>query len=320
MKYSPEYRYSVYRYIIRTERLLSKRVVLEKKVEEALDNFLVFLTSERGLSQNTVSAYETDIRFFVEFLRKRSKSCFGSVTEQDVIDYLSFQKNKKYASSSIYRAFVAIKVLFSFLKKEGIVKVNVVASFESPKIWQLIPTVLSYSEVEGLLDAPDINVFIGARDKALLELLYATGVRVSEAVNLKITDVTDDFVRVKGKGKKDRIVPIGKKAIDAIDYYLINFRKDASSEYLFVSNKGKKISRVSVWERIKKYAIKAKIYKNISPHTLRHSFATHLLENGVDIRLIQDMLGHEDISTTDRYTHISQAHLKSAFKDFHPRH
>ena len=293
---------------------------MEKGLKEPFSNFLVFLTSERGLSQNTVLAYEADIRFFVEFLQKKGKRSFNSVSEQDVIDYLSFQKNKKYASATIYRAFVAIKVFFRFLKKENVIKEDAISTFESPKIWQLIPTVLSYSEVDALLSVPDIKVFVGARDKALFELIYATGVRVSEAVNLKITDVTDEFVRVKGKGKKDRVVPIGKKAIEAIDYYLINFRKDPSSEHLFVSSKGKKISRVSVWERIKIYATRAKIYKNISPHTLRHSFATHLLENGADIRLIQDMLGHEDIATTDRYTHISQAHLKAAFKDFHPRH
>lgn len=292
---------------------------MEKSLQEPLSNFLIFLTSERGLSKNTIAAYEKDIRFFAEFIQKKGKRSFSTIGEQDVIDYLSYQKNKKYASASTYRAFVAIKVFFRFLRKENIIKNDVTSSFEFPKIWQLIPTVLSYNEVEALLSAPDIKLFVGARDKALLELLYATGLRVSEAVNLKITDVTDDFVRVKGKGKKDRVVPIGKKAIEAIDYYLINFRKDPSSEYLFVSARCKKISRVTVWERIKNYAKVAQIYKNISPHTLRHSFATHLLENGADIRLIQDMLGHEDISTTDRYTHISQGHLQAAFKDFHPR-
>lgn len=294
---------------------------MEKGLKEPFSNFLIFLTSERGLSKNTVSAYETDIRFFVEFLQNKGKCSFTRVSGQDVVDYLSYQKDKKYASSSTYRAFVAIKVFFRFLKKENTIKEDVTSTFEFPKIWQLIPTVMSYSEVEALLSAPDIKKgFVGARDKALLELLYATGTRVSEAVNLKITDVTDEFVRVKGKGKKDRVVPIGKKAIEAIDYYLINYRIDPSSEYLFITNRGKKISRVSVWGRIKIYAKQVKIYKNISPHTLRHSFATHLLENGADIRLIQDMLGHEDISTTDRYTHISQSYLKAAFKDFHPRY
>ena len=292
---------------------------MDNKLKGPFSSFLIYLTSERGLSKNTILAYETDIRFFIEFLASINKGSFKRVFEEDIVDYLSYLKVRKYASSTIYRAFVAIKVFFRFLKKEDFIKEDISSFFEFPKIWQLIPTVMSYNEVEALLSAPDMKTFVGARDKALFELLYASGLRISEAISLKIKDVTDEFVRVKGKGKKERVVPIGKKAIEAIDYYLLNFRTDASSEYLFVSRNEKPISRVSVWGRIKIYAKGAKIYKNISPHTFRHSFATHLLENGADIRLIQDMLGHEDISTTDRYTHISQSHLKRAFKNFHPR-
>jgi len=179
---------------------------------------------------------------------------------------------------------------------------------------------MTYKEVEDLLNQPDIKTFIGARDKAIIELIYATGIRVTEACNVKVLDVSNDFVKVDGKGKKQRVVPIGKKALDAIDYYLLNFRKEKKDfEFLFVSNNYKKIDRITIWNRIKFYSKKASINKNISPHTLRHSFATHLLENGADLRLIQDMLGHEDISTTDRYTHISKAYLKKAFENFHPR-
>lgn len=288
-------------------------------MNRALDSFIIYLTSEKGLSKNTILAYEKDIRNLLEFLKKQKIFEFNQLSQDHLFEYLSIFKRKKYASSSIYRALVVFKVFFRFLKKEGYMKQDIISFFEFPKVWQMIPTVLTYSEIEALLASPDISTFIGARDKALLELLYASGLRVSEAVNLKIRDVSDEIVRVKGKGNKERIVPIGKKAIEAIDHYLLNFHKEGISEYLFITSKGKKMSRESVWVRIKHYGKEAKIYKNISPHTLRHSFATHLLENGADIRLIQDMLGHSDISTTDRYTHISQNHMKEAFKAFHPR-
>jgi integrase/recombinase XerD len=283
--------------------------------DSSVKNFLIYISSEKALSKNTILAYERDLRFFVEFLKDR-RSDFQSVDGDDIVNYLGFLKTKNYASSSIYRAFVALKVFFRFLKREGFAAVDI-GLFEIPKVWQLVPVVLTYPEVEELLKQPDIKTYIGARDRAILELLYATGIRVSELTNLLIKDVGDDFVKVKGKGKKERIVPVGKKALEAIDYYLVNFRKDG--EFLFLSQRGKKINRIDVYLRIKIYAKMAKIEKNVSPHTLRHCFATHLLENGADIRLIQEMLGHEDISTTDRYTHLSQNHLKNAFKNFHPR-
>jgi integrase/recombinase XerD len=276
----------------------------------------MYISSERNLSQNTIFSYERDIRFFLNFL---NKSSVKKISQENFMEYLCFLKTNKKASSSIYRAFVAIKMFFRFLKKEGFINKDISLSFEFPKVWQLIPDVMTYQEVERLLGAPDQTLFIGARDKAILELLYASGIRVSELANLKIKDVSDNRVKVKGKGKKERIVPVGRKAIDAIDFYLLNFRDKTSSEYLFISSRGKQLDRITIWKRIKEYGKNAEINKNISPHTLRHSFATHLLENGADIRLIQDMLGHEDISTTDRYTHISQAYLKKSFNDFHPR-
>nr|NGX29452.1 Tyrosine recombinase XerD [Candidatus Anoxychlamydiales bacterium] len=214
----------------------------------------------------------------------------------------------------------AIKVLFRFLKKENVIKKDITLYLDLPKIWQFLPSVMTYQEVDSLLNQIKTDDLIGARDKAVLELLYATGIRVSECSSLKILDVNDDFIKVTGKGKKQRIIPIGKKAINAIDHYLLNFRNEIQGiDYLFISKNGKKIDRVTIYNRIKIYAKGANIKKNISPHTLRHSFATHLLENGADLRLIQDMLGHADISTTDRYTHISKAHLKKAFESFHPR-
>ncbi len=285
-------------------------------MQNYVDAFLIYISSEKGLSKNTKEAYERDLKAFFKYVKK------DNLLREDLLAYFSHLKNQNLASSTICRAFVALKVFFRFLKKEGFLEKKQRDFFQFlqvPKIWQLIPEVMSYQEVESLLDQPNTKDFIGARDKAILELLYATGIRVSELCNLKILDVDDTFIKVKGKGKKERLVPLGKKAIEAIDYYLLHFKKEG--EMLFTSKNNRPLDRISVWNRIKFYAKKAKIadYKNISPHTLRHSFATHLLENGADIRLIQDMLGHEDIATTDRYTQISQGHLKRAFEKFHPR-
>ncbi len=190
---------------------------------------------------------------------------------------------------------------------------------ESPKIWQLIPDILSLSEMECLLKQPNPDSAKGARDRAILEVLYASGLRVSELCQLKIEDVDDAYVKVNGKGGKEKVVPIGKKAIAAIDYYL-SFRDGTNQNALFISNKGKPIHRVGVWKMVKRYAMQAGIRKNIFPHTFRHSFATHLLDNGADLRVIQEMLGHASIDSTDRYTHISCKHLHEAFQKFHPRH
>ena len=286
--------------------------------EDVFQEFLNYINFEKALSSNTVSAYKNDIETFFIFLKNQKKDV-QSVKEDDIVDFFKILKNQNLASSTIYRKMVSIKVFFKFLKKEGFLKVDIGKYFDLPKIWQLIPDVLTSKEVGRLIDSIDTKDQIGARDKAIIELIYATGVRVSEACNVKIVDVTDDYIKVKGKGNKERMVPIGKKAIEAIDYYLKNFRKENVSEYLFLSTKGKKISRIVVWNRIKFYAKKANILKSISPHTLRHCFATHLLENGADLRVIQQMLGHEDISTTDKYTHLNQERLKESFKNFHPR-
>jgi integrase/recombinase XerD len=189
-------------------------------------------------------------------------------------------------------------------------------------MWQLIPEVLSVAEVDALLKAPDVATAAGARDRAVLQVIYACGLRVSEACGLNLQDVGDQIVRVRGKGGKERVVPIAKSAVEAIDDYLTRFRQEgerAKHPPLFVSEKGKRIDRILVWKRVKHYAEIAGIRKEISPHTLRHSFATHLLENGADLRVIQEMLGHSNIQTTDRYTHISQRHLAEAFEAFHPR-
>jgi integrase/recombinase XerD len=291
-------------------------------VNEVLDDFLSYLGSEKGLTKNTIEAYQRDTFVFAGYLENRGVASFSDVVQEDLVDFLSFLKQKEYAPSTMTRHLISIKVLFRFLKRERLVENNVALYLQSPKLWQLIPEVLSLEEMESLLLQPDKGTSEGIRDTAILELLYACGLRVSELCTLKIYDVEDDTVRVFGKGRKERIVPLGKKALAAIDRYLCKVRDQFESEktdHLFVTAKGKPLDRIAVWKMIKHYGRMAGIQKNISPHTLRHSFATHLLDNGAELRVIQEMLGHASISSTDRYTHISRSHLQQAFESFHPR-
>ena len=283
-------------------------------------DFLSYLGSEKGLAQNTLISYRRDIEIFLRLMKERQVEGFEAVSEEDIIAFLGALKSANYATSSICRALVAIKMLFRFLKREKVVVKDVTAHLDSPRMWQLIPEVLTIAEVEMLLNAPDAESDVGARDKAVLQVIYASGLRVSEVCGLNIQDVDDSVVRIRGKGGKERLVPVAKTAVDAIDHYITRFRHvEGDNPALFISDKGKRIDRVQVWKRVKFYAKSAGINKVISPHTLRHSFATHLLENGADLRVIQEMLGHSNIATTDRYTHISQRHLTEAFETFHPR-
>lgn len=288
----------------------------------AIHDFIAYIASEKGLSLNTIEAYRRDITGFINHLKTQDFISFDQVKQEHIVGYLSLLKEKQFASSTLARALIALRVLFRFFMKEQSIKCNPAAFLESPKMWQLIPEILTSEEVERLLNAPSENSFSGKRDKAILEVLYASGLRVSELCQLDINDVNDEYVRVVGKGGKERHVPIGKKAIEAVDEFLLHYRHHYNSEHckaLFLTEKGKRVDRVLIWKIIKIYAKKCAISKNISPHTLRHSFATHLLENGADLRVIQEMLGHASIATTDRYTHISNQHLKAAFEKFHPR-
>lgn len=291
-------------------------------MEATLADFISYIGSEKGLALNSIEAYQRDITAFIESLREQGVTSFKQFEQQHILHFLGKKKAQNYATASICRALIAIKVLSRFLKREGIKSSDVAMYLETPKLWQLIPNVLTHDEVESLLAQPDSETPLGARDKAILEVLYASGLRVSEVCTLKIYDVDDTFVKVMGKGRKERLVPIGKKALLAVDHYLGFARSQWDSEKqqaLFVSKNGKPINRIYIWKMIKEYAKKAKIDKLISPHTLRHSFATHLLDNGADLRVIQEMLGHASISSTDRYTHISRTRLQDSFQAFHPR-
>ena len=284
-------------------------------MQNLVDEFLLHLSAEKGLSQNTLLAYGRDLAQFLHSLKHTHLATFQ---EEDIIAFLSEKKQKKQATSSICRALVALQMFFRFLKREGLVEKDITLHLDSPKMWQLIPEVLTSSEVEALLQQPDPATPQGARDRAILLVIYASGLRVSEACGLNLHDVGDEVVRVRGKGNKERIIPIAKRAVDAIDHYLVHFRK-GKEDALFLGQRGQRIQRGAIWQQIKDYAKQAGIHKRISPHTLRHSFATHLLENGADLRIIQELLGHASIATTDRYTHISSQRLSQAFDAFHPR-
>ncbi|WP_246481873.1 site-specific tyrosine recombinase XerD [Chlamydiifrater volucris] len=291
-----------------------------------LSSFETFLKIDRGLSLNTVSAYLRDISLFLE--NSKIQSC-RDITQQTVTDFSDFLHSKGEAETSITRRLIALKVFFQFLKEFELLKQ--VPTIEHPKIWRKLPSVLNKNEVDTLLEAPSYksiknfkDSYCSARDRAILYLMYSTGIRVSELCNLKLGDVNDEFIRVLGKGSKSRLVPLGQKASQAVDDYLVHFRdflkeKKGSSEYLFLSFRGERLNRTTIWKNIRAYARLSGINKKISPHSLRHAFATHLLDNKADLRVIQEMLGHACISSTEIYTHISKESLTEKFKAFHPR-
>jgi integrase/recombinase XerD len=294
-------------------------------MREFIELFLNYLSVERGLSRNTILAYKEDLDTYMDFLSAKKIDALARTTRQDITAFMLDQKDRNMAANSIARRLAAIKSFYRFLFREKILPADPTTLLESPKLWKKIPDALSLSEVEALLSQPNLRQTQGIRDKAIIETLYATGMRVSEAVNLRVDAVNLDigFLRCVGKGNKERVVPLGKKAIASIQRYLQACRprllKQKESEFLFVSRLGKKISRQSLWKLIKKYARDARIKKPIKVHTLRHSFATHLLERGADLRSVQEMLGHANISTTQIYTHINKDRLKAIHKMFHPR-
>ena len=294
-------------------------------MEHLLEEFLNYLTVERGLSKNTVSAYRTDLEHFITRMEAVGIKNPDRIKRQDITGYMLYLKDKGIGSNSISRALVAIKMFYRFLIQEHLAKEDVSGIIESPKLIRGLPDVLSTDEVDKLLNGPDLRDPVGIRDRAALELMYASGMRVSEVVELTKEGVNLDvgFLKCRGKGDKERIVPIGRKAKEAVVRYLEKVRpallKGKEDPHLFISRLGKKISRQTFWKMIKRYAKLARIKKDITPHTLRHSFATHLLEHGADLRVVQEMLGHADIATTQLYTHIDRTRLKSIHKQFHPR-
>ena len=287
-------------------------------------DFLAHLAYERGLSHNSIIAYGGDLVAFEDFLRSSGKDLLQAA-EEDILSFLEAAKRSGLAEHTLARRLVSLKVFFRFAVAGGLIPRNPARSLESPRMWKILPHTLSVPEVEALLAAPDPSTPRGLRDRALLETLYATGLRASELVGLTLDAIHPDehVVRVVGKGNKERIVPIGRQALDAIRDWLENGRPHyvprRGSQALFLSKKGGSLTRIWLWRLIRRYAAAAGIAKHLSPHTLRHSFATHLLEHGADLRAIQEMLGHADISTTQIYTHVDLERLKFMHSAFHPR-
>lgn len=279
-------------------------------------DFITYLAAEKGLKPATLDAYKRDLTFFFQ---RSSKEC--PLDRNNLMHYLEQLHAQGAAGSSIARAIACLKTFFRFLKKEDHIQEDLAIFLDTPAIWQKIPDVLSQTEIIQLLEAPDADQQEGARNRAVFYILYACGLRVSELCNLDIQDLDDAWVRVKGKGGKERLVPISRSAVAVVDDYLVRFRgKESLKEGpLFMGPRGRRITRTYVWQQIKRCALQCGITKCVSPHTLRHSFATHLLEGNADLRIIQELLGHASIATTDRYTHLTDCHLQKAFEQFHPR-
>ena len=285
--------------------------------------FLDYLAVEKGLAKNSLSAYATDLRRFGHWLNDQSIEV-DRVERIHIVKYFQSLRSAGISARSVARALAAIRGLFRFLVSERHLKADPTENLENPRLWSTLPKSILASEVDALLAAPDRTTSEGLRDAAMLELLYATGLRVSELIRVRLDDLVMDagFLRTIGKGSKERIVPFGDTAKSAIVAYIEKGRADFdkhSDPHLFLSQRGRPMTRQSFWMKIVRYAREAGIKTHISPHVLRHSFATHLLENGADLRSVQMMLGHADISTTQIYTHVSRARLQRMYDQFHPR-
>lgn len=294
-------------------------------MQALIDQFLDYLSLERGLSPNTRAAYAADLRKFARFLDVRKISTLNAVTRTHLLDFLIGEKEKGLGANSVSRLFVAVKVWLRYLQQENLLAQNVAEAMDSPRLWKVLPATLSSAEVERLLAAPAGDKPAAVRDRALLEVFYATGLRVSELCRLTLDDLHFDagYLRCVGKGRKERVVPFSEKSGKILSGYIERERpallRDASAREVFLTRRGRPFDRRGIWKMIKRYARQAGIAKTIGPHTLRHSFASHLLQNGAPLRVIQEMLGHADIATTQIYTHVDPARLKSIHERFHPR-
>jgi integrase/recombinase XerD len=286
--------------------------------------FLSYCRVEKGLSENTIAAYGRDMKKLVEFGEKQGRS-LQQFRRDDVVDFLTSLYRRKLDSRSVARHLVTLRNFFRFALAEGLIKEDPTLNVDSPKFRMSLPSYLSMAEVERLLAQPDAKTVRGLRDKAILELLYSTGLRVSELTGLRVGDLHMDMGRLRcvGKGDKERLVPVGRAALAAVQEYLHSARpkllRGEASPFLFLNQRGGKLGRIGIWHTLAKYGRQAGLRIKLSPHKLRHSFATHLLERGADLRSVQMMLGHADISTTQIYTHVAQERLKQIYKQHHPR-
>lgn len=298
--------------------------LIQKGLQIPIRSFLTYLRVEKGRSENTLLAYGRDLAQFAGFAAERGKGIEG-IDRGDILDYLKSLYTRGLDSRSVARHLVTLRNFFRFALREGIISVDPAEHLQSPKIRSQLPTFLSVEEVDRLMAQPDPKTPHGLRDKAMLELLYATGMRVSELLSLRLDDIRFEsgYLRCIGKGDKERLVPVGRQALASVERYLREGRakllKRKTSPYVFVNQMGGRLGRVGFWKILAAYGRKAGLRIQLSPHKLRHSFATHLLERGADLRSVQLMLGHADISTTQIYTHVVQDRLKQVYKAHHPR-
>lgn len=296
-------------------------------MQDRLQDFIHFLMVEKGLAENTIVSYERDLKRYLQYIQQVEQlQKLNDISRLHIVQFLSFIKKEGKSAKTIARHIASIRSFHQFLLREKVVDQDPTVHIETPQQERSLPKVLSFKEVETLLNTPNTSTHFGVRDRAMLELLYATGIRVSELINLDLENVhlTMGFVRCIGKGNKERIIPIGKIATTAIETYIYESRSKLrnvkhKTDALFLNHHGQRLTRQGFWKIIKKLASEAKIEKELTPHTLRHSFATHLLENGADLRAVQEMLGHADISTTQIYTHVTKTRLKDVYTKYHPR-
>lgn len=296
-------------------------------MKHLLEQFLDYLSVEQNLSFNTIDSYRNDLKRYLEFVTSEKKySDLNQITSKDVSSFVQLLNSLGLSAKSISRNLSAIRTFHKYLMNEDILESDPAENIDMPKLSKTLPSVLEIAEVEKILEQPDTLDHLGIRDRTMLELIYACGLRISELLSLKQNDIRTDagFLRVFGKGSKERMVPVGEVAMNWIVVYQEKVRphllgKQTSDDVLFLNSRGKKMSRMGFWKILKRYTDMAGIKKEVTPHTFRHSFATHLLEGGADLRVVQELLGHSDISTTQIYTHIDREYLKEVHKTFHPR-
>ena len=295
-------------------------------MDEQVTDYLHYLLIERGLSSNTRKSYQRDLEQYLTFLHKKEITDWQDVDRYTIVDFLQFLQEEKKSAATITRMVTSLRRFHQFLRQERYTDHDPMQHIDSPKKVQKLPDTLSLNEVERLIETPDTKKVLGIRDRTILEVMYATGLRVSELIGLKLNDLhlSMGLMQTIGKGDKERIVPLGDMAIYWLETYLEEARpllcqKHPEEEYLFVNGHGTSLSRQGIWKNLKALVLKAGIMKNVTPHTLRHSFATHLLENGADLRTVQELLGHADISTTQIYTHITKKRMADVYKQYFPR-
>lgn len=296
-----------------------------RRMEEEINEYLRYLSIERGLSFNTRKSYERDLNQYLHYLKEHEITSWQTIDRFVVIQYLETLHAENKASATITRMITSLRKFHQFLRQERYTEQDPMQHIETPKKAQKLPSTLSLKEVERLIETPDTSKSLGIRDRAILEVMYATGMRVSELVGLKLGDLhlSLGLVQTLGKGDKERIIPLGDYGIQWLERYLDEVRpllvKNPSENHVFLNHHGSSLSRQGIWKNLKQLVREAGIYKDVTPHTLRHSFATHLLENGADLRTVQELLGHADISTTQIYTHITKKRMTDVYKQHFPR-